>query len=301
MSYDTSTKTIQTSFLKSPPYTIQRLAELVLYPRKHYRYLPPFLAALDKVVTVSSPVSNFPLPQLHLNSASTNGNYLTNGESTNGAATRDGLASDESLGGALLTPIPWLRKDNSLADAAAQAQRRESNMRSEGFENAENADGVGRLGEAPATVNGLSSTLPQLSDEEKALMTTEQSLRAEGAVTQGELLRQEQEAGVVPVVQTGVRRHMVPGSSTAGHDDMTAAEEDEKLEEHPHARGPDLIGMEDMGPQDGDLGATRPLDMGAAVGRSRSQSPPPTGEDKSEERPELRSGVGETEDVEMTD
>ena len=44
-------------------------------------------------------------------------------------------------------------------------------------------------------------------------------------------------------------------------------------EEHPHARGPEEIGMEDMGPQH--PSASGGLDIEAAVGRGRSKSPQP--------------------------
>lgn len=50
----------------------------------------------------------------------------------------------------------------------------------------------------------------------------------------------------------------------------------DRPEEHPHARGPDIIGMEDMGPQHHPVGEQR-IDMEAAVGRSHS-SPQPAAE-----------------------
>jgi len=235
-----------------------------MYPRKHYRHLPPYLAALDRVVSVSSPLSDFPLPQLSV-STNTNGSYLSNGDTSIVIVDREGLASDESLGGALLTPIPWLRKENSLADAVSNAQSHENGYR------AEHTEDVNAIAQ---TLNG-SSEEHTPTDEEKANMTTEEVLRAEGAVTQGELLRQEQEAGVVPVAQATTRRTMMTGTPTVSRDPVIPSREgEERPEEHPHARGPDLIGMEDMGPQEGGLGVSRPLNMEAAVGR-RSKSPQP--------------------------
>ena len=72
---------------------MQRLLELVAAPRTHYRHLPKFLRAVERVVSVSSSTAAFPL--------------------ADGAAAgfTNGLGSDESLGGALLTPIPWLAGD----------------------------------------------------------------------------------------------------------------------------------------------------------------------------------------------
>jgi hypothetical protein len=60
------------------------------------------------------------------------------------------------------------------------------------------------------------------------------ALRAEGGITQGELLRQEQRAGVVPAAQL------------VGKGDESGMGEEDEL---PHARGPEEIGMEDVGPQ----------------------------------------------------
>lgn len=287
---ENTTNTLQKTFAQSPPHTIQRFAELVLYPRKHYRFLPPYLAALDRVVSVSSPVSDFPLPQLQLSGAGAG--FLTNGDTaTNGITEREGLGSDESLGGALLTPIPWLRRDNGNTSTVSTSQN-EGELRSEGSETIEGPNGAGRIETVSVTINGVPSAAQHRNgngangdigegsaqtEDGEAQMTTEQALRAEGAVTQGELLRQEQEAGVVPVAQTQSRRPLSMNGPGAGGRDplMQSVEETEKPEEHAHARGPDVIGMEDMGPQEGMLGVTRPLDMEAAVGRSRSKSPQP--------------------------
>ena len=37
-----------------PPFTLQRLCELVVNPRRFYKTLPKLVSALDKCVTVSS-------------------------------------------------------------------------------------------------------------------------------------------------------------------------------------------------------------------------------------------------------
>jgi hypothetical protein len=61
--------------------------------------------------------------------------------------------------------------------------------------------------------------------------------REDGAVTQGELIRQEQEAGVVPV-----------GHSSADSVGMAMEDvDDESEEEVPHARGPAVVGSVDVG------------------------------------------------------
>ena len=115
-------------------------------------------------------------------------------------------------------------------------------------------NGMGGIETVSVSVNGVSSATAQPgSDSEIA------SLRAEGGITQGELLRQEQRAGVVPATQLG------------GRGDSDGLGEEDEL---PHARGPEEIGMEDMGPQHSagsgtERGAVgmQGIDIEAAVGR----------------------------------
>lgn len=101
---------IQSFFVEKPPHTIQRLAELILHPTVHYRTLPAYLRAVDRVVSVTSGADVFPFnapasasPQLNglVQPTHSAGAYLAPDDATS-------LGSDESLGGALLTPIPWL-------------------------------------------------------------------------------------------------------------------------------------------------------------------------------------------------
>ncbi|KJF60291.1 uncharacterized protein CIMG_12857 [Coccidioides immitis RS] len=108
--------TLRQSFSSKPPHTIQRLAELLLRPSRHYRTLPAYLRAVDRVVSVSSGADIFPLPVavppgVIIDSALANG---VNGTTTSFSLFNDSsLGSDESLGGALLTPIPWLSNPTS--------------------------------------------------------------------------------------------------------------------------------------------------------------------------------------------
>ena len=113
--------------------------------------------------------------------------------------TRDiGLGSDESLGGALLTPIPWLKN-----------------------------------GEIVGTTSPKSDPLESVDPPNNAFVPE----RGDGAVTQGELIRMEQQAGIVPASQT-----------TSGRDvDI----DDEGARAIPYARGPDVVGVEDLGLQEG--------------------------------------------------
>lgn len=116
-------------------------------------------------------------------------------------------------------------------------------------------NGLGGIETVSVSINGVSS-----ATKESPASGVDAVLRAEGGVTQGELLRQEQRAGVVPATQLGPR----------GTDSEGMGEEDEA----PHARGPEEIGMEDTGPQAASSGIERMgpgismgIDVEAAVGR----------------------------------
>lgn len=295
-SYQFSTRLLQNTFAYSPPYTVQRLAELVLYPRRHYRFLPAYLRALDRIVSVSSPVSDFPLPT---GTVGANNGFLTNGDATpgNGVQERGGLGSDESLGGALLTPIPWLRNSNGLGTGGSQG---DGELHTEGTMTIQGPNGAGSIETVSVTVNGVPSassashtspntstpaspTLSEQSDASTGSSTgsTDQLLREQGAVTQGELLRQEQEAGVIPVAQANTRRTLTAaGAAAVGREGLggepvfesDAEAMDSRPEEQPHARGPEVIGMEDMGPQQTHTSGQK-IDIEAAVGRSHSPQP----------------------------
>ncbi|KAG9243320.1 hypothetical protein BJ878DRAFT_124912 [Calycina marina] len=244
-------KTLNTYFSQHPPHTIQRLAELIVAPKQHYRTLPSYLHAVDRVVHVTSGAHVFPLPPAIPDASSSA--ILSNGGSVdplsvswgNPASTpQNNLGSDESLGGALLTPISWLQPNKMNGTRSPL----EGEVRTESTEMIDGPNGMGGIETVTVSVNGISST-----------RTDDADLRAEGGVTQGELLRQEQRAGVVPVAQ------LRPGGDVDG-----VGEDDES----PHARGPDEIGPEDIGSQhkgSTDKGGPgvrmQGIDVEAAVGR----------------------------------
>lgn len=251
---------LKTYFSKYPPHTIQRLSELILSPKEHYRTLPAYLHALDRVVHVTSGANIYPLPPAVPDALGAK--VLSNGISTGtdpnsvswgNPATQPGLGSDESLGGALLTPITWI-KNHSVAHGNGVGHMKpdmEGEVKIESTETIDGPNGAGGIETVSVSVNGISSTV--LGSTSSAENT---GLRAEGGVTQGELLRQEQRAGVVPATQLAPVR--VPNEDGRGEEDET-----------PHARGPEEIGMEDMGPQAaGSVGlAMHGIDVAAAVGR----------------------------------
>ena len=241
----------------------------MLEPRRKYKYLPPYLRALDRVVSVSSPLSLFPLPLAVL---PTSGGLL-NGTTSAINTTTPTLGSDESLGGALLTPIPWLQS------------RGQNELVSESTEIVDGPNGAGRIEtvtvgmltgrqrpDAAATPSAASNTsVAQIASSHP----DGESLPSTGPVTQGELLRQEQEAGIVlnnPHSLTTSPTRTTYGETAGGG---TIIDTVEGEEEPPHARGPEKIGMEDTGPQK-DAGK---LDIEGAVGRPSvdraSKSPGP--------------------------
>jgi hypothetical protein len=252
-------KTLSKGFAKEPPHTLQRLTELILEPKRHYRFLPPYLRALDRVVSVTSPSTVFPLPLAVLPGGLLNGNPPTPSAS---------LGSDESLGGALLTPIPWLQNRGS-----------QSELISESTEMVQGPNGAGRI-ETVSVINGqLTSTPPQQQQQSQAQISSPhpdgETLPSTGPVTQGELLRQEQEAGVLLSNPHSIHHNRSLLGETEGGNVIIQTVEDE--DEAPHARGPEMIGMEDTGPQRPTRGT---LDIEGAVGRpsiersSRSPNPP---------------------------
>ncbi len=52
--------TLAATFPVYPPHTIQRLSEMVLAPREHYRSLPAYLHALDRIIHVTSGPTSTP-------------------------------------------------------------------------------------------------------------------------------------------------------------------------------------------------------------------------------------------------
>lgn len=121
-------------------------------------------------------------------------------------------------------------------------------------------------------------------------MTTDDMILDPRPISQGELLRQEQEASEppAPIGSAPNQEHGVAAQVHAAHAAHAAhlapdgANDDDETEqglqridkspepetEVPHARGPETIGMEDTGPQEQHTtSAGHVLDMEAAVGR----------------------------------
>ncbi|ROT39533.1 hypothetical protein SODALDRAFT_331650 [Sodiomyces alkalinus F11] len=232
---------LRDNFSKHPPHTIQRLAELILEPRRHYRHLAPYLHAVDRVVHVTSGSNVYPLPTAlpDMSSMSLLSNGVTNPAAaiswgnpttinTTAAAAAAAVGSDEALGGALLTPIPWLtRRPSPHADSASSSpaptqsagdlpqphHQPQHAIRTESTETIEGPNGMGSIETVSVSINGNPSSMAAAAAAGASAGAGVVGVGAgagagAGAdntglrpITQGELLRQEQQRGVVPVNQ----------------------------------------------------------------------------------------------------
>ncbi|KAF7557214.1 hypothetical protein G7046_g6094 [Stylonectria norvegica] len=268
-------------FKTHPPHTIQRLAELVLQPRAHYKALATYLHAVDRVVQVTSGTNTYPLPLAVPDMSSMNINGEDPKDPAVGVAWSNPMAAalgtDEALGGALLTPIPWLarRSPESQSDTPG------AQIHSESTETIDGPNGMGSIETVSVSVNGVPST------------------GHTRGVTQGELLRQEQRAGVVPVSQLSRAQEAASEEERARYRDEDE-EQAEEEEEVPHARGPEEIGVGDTGLQaittshvgEGGQVEMQDIDVEAAVGRKHDDEDTAKASEatESEESGDIRSG-----------
>ncbi|KAK2738759.1 DNA repair protein rad50 [Myotisia sp. PD_48] len=203
--------TLRTSFPQKPPHTVQRLSELILRPKSHYKTLPAYLRAVDRVVSVSSGADIFPLPVSTPSVTMIDGTLINGINGTNSSAymfNDSALGSDESLGGALLTPIPWLH--NSISPPPEDSDT--SHMPSH---------------------SGLNTNGPPINHS--ALYANEH-LMPERNVNQD--IRNAGE-------------DLLSLGTVAGQAGPTSVPELDESDEIPYARGPTHLGVEDLGLQDG--------------------------------------------------
>ncbi|KAI1451959.1 hypothetical protein F4805DRAFT_59167 [Annulohypoxylon moriforme] len=303
------TSTLQSTFPKYPPHTLQRLSELVIAPKHHYRSLPTYLHALDRVVHVTSGLNIYPLPPAIPDMRS--GSLLSNGLSDALAAPSPWATpgSDEALGGALLTPIPWLQPNhhgiggpssalstpgqrspnpagsggsnngsgsqssssssaggnNPMSSSAAGIGNTdlEGEVRTESTETIDGPNGVGSIETVSVSVNGIPS------------------MGARGVgVTQGELLRQEQRAGVVPVSQLVPSHHVHSANPHAQvHRRASASPTSEATQGQAQGQGGEGERKEASPPSAAEVDAAAAVENGNGngnAGAGATQTPQPT-------------------------
>ncbi|KAL5606412.1 hypothetical protein BROUX41_002829 [Berkeleyomyces rouxiae] len=215
------------TFEVEPPHTYQRLAELLLEPRRHHNHLVPWLHALDRVLHVTSGMSV----------VSTSSCAAPDGASDTGEAsalhswgnTGQTLnpGSDDALGGALLTPIPWLMRSGD-----------------------EDADGDGDvdMDSVSTTASGGASGGPELR--------TQSTMTIEGPNGMGSIETVTISLNGVSSMTSSHHGTAGPGPSASSKqdgNDMDPRDRDGEGEidedEIEHLRGPAEIGAEDLGPQ----------------------------------------------------
>ena len=251
--YNNLKTTLTTSFPHAPPYTIQRLAELVLYPRRYYRTLPAYLRALDRTISVSSTSEVFPLPSSALDvvNSSSNGGHVTGGFLA--AAGPEGA---EEFNGAALTRIPWLRDSASMLNSSDQSSGGAisggptTDLRTESTSVIEGPNGTGSIETVTVAVNGVPSAGSSTGASQIYSVISD-------GVDASSLRPSAASAATV----TDAPQPDDAGSGSLPRSPRSTAEEDEEV---PHARGPEEIGMEDMGPQDA---------ASATTGRTSSAGP----------------------------
>ncbi|KAF4226238.1 hypothetical protein CNMCM6805_004885 [Aspergillus fumigatiaffinis] len=253
---DSIKSTLKTFFASKPPHTIQRLAELVLRPNAHYRTLPAYLRAVDRVVSVTSTADIFPL-QTEPSAGQVNG--VLNGGGHSFMFPDHAPGSDESLGGALLTPIPWLTGASSPGN-----------------------DGGATLSEG--LVPGDSLSLVAQTSQPAQVQQQVQGDNASNPTAQGQSS------------ETTAENETMGGTSPPPADSS---------EEIPHARGPPILGVEDMGLQDGKgVEMTLAQNANALADRSSAQAEQPTStaeEQTENQEPASRANTDNDGDIQLDD
>ena len=159
--------------------------------------------------------------------ASANGRLL-NGSSTPDSSNTPG--GDDFVGGAVLTPIPWLNV-TSMASYLSGDRPYMSDLRTESTSLIDGPNGAGSLETVTVSMNGMARR------------------------ARDELSGRTERMGAGPLSSHPLHENPHPHSNGTApstiDDDMSGAEMEEELEveERAIARGPDVIGMEDIGPQ----------------------------------------------------
>jgi len=92
-----SLSTLLDQFDSSPPFTIQRVCELCLYPKQHYTSVGKYLRAVEKSLLVTSTYDSFP--------------PLTDAEKDTTIRTLASIGSTSAPPTPLFSPIPFLHDD----------------------------------------------------------------------------------------------------------------------------------------------------------------------------------------------
>ena len=205
------------------------------------------------------------------------------------------------IGGAELTEIPWLRNNHNqitangssspggLSGNATNANASNAglvgDLRTESTRVIDGPNGAGSVETVTVNVNGVSSHSPQAAADSNSSHNNNTPSPTPHGISQGEILRQEQEAGIVPVpspahrnggriTRSGAAAAAAANRAVLGEppSDAAVGEEGTVTVEDPdtepvHARGPDVVGVEDMGPQALGSGLEGGIELEGALGR----------------------------------
>ncbi|KAG6139928.1 hypothetical protein E4U12_006959 [Claviceps purpurea] len=278
-------------FDKNPPNTIQRLAELILQPKAHYRNLAPYLHALNRVVRVTSGANIYPLPPATFDPSRLrlNGDAAQDGDAAAQSVAWSNptlaLGTDEDLGGALLTPIPWLTRrslspegDNDRGTTPTVSARSGAQIHSEATETIDGPNGVGRIETVSVSVNGIPSTghhargvQEHLAGAVPGSLSTRAEESSDASPRQTPEKDQDQDQKDANEKQDQDQRQ---GDDQEQQEGPTSPSNEEEI---PHARGPHTIGIRETGPQgstknyvaeDGSV-SMQGTDVEAALGRKQ--------------------------------
>ncbi|KAK8064858.1 hypothetical protein PG994_007496 [Apiospora phragmitis] len=282
------TTTLMSTFPTYPPHSVQRLAELVLAPKEHYKSLPTYLHALDRVVHVTSGLNVYPLPPAVPDASSIS--LLPNG-ATNALAPSPWAApgSDEhgSQGQGGLSPTS--SQTDSSSAAGDRANDSEGELRTESTETIDGPNGMGSIETVTVTVNGVSSMGARVGvgfqQQQNTQQQQQQQLEQDQDQDPGQ--QEDQAGGSVSPSTTATMADDSPAaaeSKVGGEEDAAVEPVSDRTEvERPHARGPEEIGAEDMGPQRETSSTTnyagggagldmQGIDVEAAVGRKATET-----------------------------
>ena len=205
------------------------------------------------------------------------------------------------IGGAELTEIPWLRNNQNqitangssspggLSGNATNANASNAglvgDLRTESTRVIDGPNGAGSVETVTVNVNGVSSLSPQAAADPNPSNNNSTPSPSPHGISQGEILRQEQEAGIVPVpspahrnggrmTRSGAAAAAAANRAVLGESPSDAAVGEEGIAtagepdtEPVHARGPDVVGVEDMGPQALGSGLEGGIELEGALGR----------------------------------
>ena len=236
------------------------------------------------MVSVSSAADEFPLPSAATgaDAASAAGaNYLAS------SATHPGVPGNDDFNGAALTRIPWVR-DVSMAGTGPMTAPG-ADLRTESTAVIDGPHGAGSMETVTVAVNGLSSGQARaaaLAREQQQQAQQQHQAQQKTAQTAASTTSGPSDSPITTAMRSEMRTDLpmsvdaaestpstavaTPATGDTGPDEelLDAAAAPEEEEGPPHARGPEEIGVADMGPQvPGETGAAHVFDVDAAMGR----------------------------------